>query len=57
MTEGFSPWSPRLTESIAAGCVPAFLSPSLRPPYAAVLDWSTFSVVLTEEDIPRRSIR
>ena len=26
VTEGFSPWSPRLTEAVAHGCVPVFLS-------------------------------
>ena len=43
VTEGFSPWSPRLTEAVAHGCVPVFLSPLLRPPYASVLDYSKFS--------------
>ena len=52
VTEGFSPWSPRLTEAVAHGCVPVFLSPLLRPPYASVLDYAKFSVWLTEEDIP-----
>ena len=53
VTEGFSPWSPRLTEAVASGCVPAFLSPSLEPPFASVLDWSKFSVTLAPADVPR----
>lgn len=52
VTEGFSPWSPRLTEAVAHGCVPVFLSPLLRPPYASVLDYSKFSVWVTEKDVP-----
>ena len=52
VTEGFSPWSPRLTEAVAHGCVPVFLSPLLRPPYASVLDYSKFSIWLNEKDIP-----
>ena len=53
VTEGFSPWSPRLSEAVALGCVPCFLSPSLAPPYAAVLDWSAFSVEINEADVGR----
>lgn len=53
VSEGFSPWSPRLTESVAQGCVPVILSPSLELPYAASLDWTQFSVRIDEDDIPR----
>ncbi|KAH8082922.1 SET domain-containing protein [Aureococcus anophagefferens] len=53
VTEGFSPWSPRLSEAVALGCVPCFLSPSLAPPYATVLDWSAFSVEIAEADVGR----
>ena len=52
VAEGCSPWSPRLTEAVAHGCVPVFLSPLLRPPYASVLDYSKFSIWLNEKDIP-----
>lgn len=53
ISEGYSPWSPRLTEAIGHGCVPAFLSPTLLPPYATSLDWSKFSVNLDRADIAR----
>lgn len=53
VVEGFAPWTPRLAEAIKAGCVPAFLSPALRPPFADVLDWSKFSVVLDRGDVRR----
>ncbi|KAJ8601494.1 hypothetical protein CTAYLR_006713 [Chrysophaeum taylorii] len=53
VSEGFSPWSPRLAEAVAHGCVPVLLSPSLDPPYSSVLDWSKFSVSIQAADIPR----
>ena len=51
VVEGFAPWTPRLAEAIAAGCVPAFLSPAYRPPFADVLDWPAFSVTLRRDDV------
>lgn len=53
VSEGYSPWSPRLTEAVGYGCVPAILSPSYLPPYSSSLDWSKFSVSLDREDIYR----
>lgn len=51
--EGFSAWTPRLTEAIMHGCVPAVLSPLYRLPFDAVLQWEKFSVRLAVEDVPR----
>ena len=51
VTEGYAPWTPRLTESIARGCVPVLLSPQYRPPFSDVLDWSKFAVI--DLEIPR----
>ena len=51
VVEGFAPWTPRLAEAIAAGCVPAFLSPAYRPPFADVLDWPAFSATLRRDDV------
>lgn len=53
VVEGFAPWTPRLAEAIRAGCVPAILSPTYRPPYSDVLDWTAFAVFLDARDIPR----
>ena len=53
VSEGYSPWSPRLAEAVAVGCVPVLLSPALEPPYADVLDWSKFAVRVDEADLPR----
>ena len=49
--EGYAPWTPRLVEAIKNGCVPAILSPSYKPPFADLLDWSKFSVFLQPTDI------
>lgn len=52
VVEGYSPWTPRLVEAIKHGCVPVLLSPSYRPPFVSVLDWSKFSVIIQPADIP-----
>ena len=44
MLDGQAPWSPRLVEYIAAGCVPVIVSDALLPPFQRILNWSTFSV-------------
>mmetsp|Transcript_20255 Transcript_20255/g.30902 ORF Transcript_20255/g.30902 Transcript_20255/m.30902 type:complete len:490 (-) Transcript_20255:66-1535(-) len=49
--EGYAPWTPRLTEAIKHGCVPVLLSPSYRPPFADLLDWSKFSIMLQPDHI------
>ncbi|KAJ8603060.1 hypothetical protein CTAYLR_006654 [Chrysophaeum taylorii] len=49
--EGYAPWTPRLVEAIKAGCVPAILSPSYRPPFASLLDWHKFAAFLAPEDV------
>mmetsp|Transcript_27264 Transcript_27264/g.97456 ORF Transcript_27264/g.97456 Transcript_27264/m.97456 type:complete len:249 (-) Transcript_27264:1099-1845(-) len=51
VVEGFAPWTPRLSEAISAGCVPAILSPSYRPPFAGVLDWRKFAAFVRPGDV------
>lgn len=53
VVEGYAPWTPRLTEAVKAGCIPVILSPSYRPPFAAIFDWRKFAVFLAPNDIPR----
>lgn len=48
--DGQAPWSPRLVEYIALGCVPVLLSDTLLPPFQRTLDWATFSVQLQQRD-------
>eukprot|EP00966_Prymnesium_polylepis_P328584 7384378-Prymnesium_polylepis.1 len=50
---GYAPWTPRLVQSIFAGCVPVICS-SLLPPFSRVLDWTRFSVrVGSLEELPQ----
>jgi len=50
---GFEVWSPRLMEAIFYGCVPVILSDNFVPPLFEVLNWSEFSVILPEKDVPK----
>ena len=44
---GFSQWTPRLAEALYFECVPVILSNQMQPPFARLLDWSSFSVRAT----------
>eukprot|EP00035_Acanthoeca_spectabilis_P033105 m.21996 g.21996 ORF g.21996 m.21996 type:complete len:586 (+) comp5752_c0_seq2:352-2109(+) len=46
--DGQAPWSPRLVEAIAAGCVPVLVSNTLLPPFQRTVKWSAFSVRLRQ---------
>lgn len=41
--EGFSPWSPRLYESISLGAIPLILADSIVLPFERFIDWRSFS--------------
>ena len=47
---GNSPWSTRLVEAMATGCVPVFFS-SWLPPFSRVLGWDRFSVHFPSLDL------
>ena len=50
---GQAAWSPRLEESIYAGCVPVIIADDYEPPLAHVLDYSAFAVRVLQDDVPQ----
>lgn len=50
---GYEVNSPRIVESIYYECVPVIIADNFVPPFNEVLDWSAFSVIVPEKDIPR----
>ncbi|XP_052202674.1 probable glycosyltransferase At5g03795 isoform X1 [Diospyros lotus] len=50
---GYEVNSPRIVESIYHECVPVIIADNFVPPLNEVLDWSSFSVIVEEKDIPK----
>ncbi|XP_040990678.1 probable glycosyltransferase At5g03795 [Juglans microcarpa x Juglans regia] len=50
---GYEVNSPRIVEAIYYECVPVIIADNFVLPFSEVLDWSSFSVVVTEKDIPK----
>ncbi|XP_020547737.1 probable glycosyltransferase At5g03795 isoform X1 [Sesamum indicum] len=49
---GFEVNSPRIIEAIYYECVPVIIADNFVPPLNDVLNWSAFSVIVAEKDIP-----
>ncbi|GKV49962.1 hypothetical protein SLEP1_g56684 [Rubroshorea leprosula] len=49
---GYEVASPRIVEALYNGCVPVLISVSYVPPFSDVLNWKSFTVVLSVDDIP-----
>ncbi|GLT25785.1 hypothetical protein SLA2020_008940 [Shorea laevis] len=49
---GYEVASPRIVEALYNGCVPVLISVSYVPPFSDVLNWKSFAVVLSVDDIP-----
>ncbi|CAA6673566.1 unnamed protein product [Spirodela intermedia] len=49
---GYEVNSPRIVEAIYYECVPVIIADNFVPPFDEVLDWSSFSVIVAEKDIP-----
>lgn len=50
---GYEVNSPRIVEAIYYECVPVIIADNFVLPFAEVLDWSAFSVIIAEKDIPK----
>lgn len=48
---GWAPWSPRLVESVALGCVPVIIADGIRLPFPAAVDWPGISLTVAEKDV------
>ncbi|XP_051120670.1 probable glucuronoxylan glucuronosyltransferase IRX7 [Andrographis paniculata] len=50
---GWAPWSPRLVESAALGCVPVIIADGIQLPFSAAVPWPEISVTVAEEDVDK----
>lgn len=48
---GWAPWSPRLVESVALGCVPVIIADGIRLPFPSAVNWPEISITVPEKDI------
>ncbi|KAK9124141.1 hypothetical protein Sjap_013743 [Stephania japonica] len=48
---GWAPWSPRLVESVALGCVPVIIADGIRLPFPTTVRWSEISLTVPESDV------
>merc|ERR1711939_803933 len=48
---GFAVWSPRIFESLVAGCIPVIIADEIQLPFDDMLDWRDLSVKVSEADV------
>ncbi|CAN1182061.1 Probable glucuronoxylan glucuronosyltransferase IRX7 [Linum perenne] len=48
---GWAPWSPRLVESVALGCVPVIIADGIRLPFPEAVPWPEISITVAEKDV------
>ncbi|XP_039050368.1 probable glucuronoxylan glucuronosyltransferase IRX7 [Hibiscus syriacus] len=48
---GWAPWSPRLVESVALGCVPVIIADGIRLPFPKAVKWGEISLTVAERDV------
>lgn len=47
---GWAPWSPRLVESVAFGCVPVIIADDIQLPFPWAVKWPEISLTVAEKD-------
>ncbi|CAL0332305.1 unnamed protein product [Lupinus luteus] len=52
---GWAPWSPRIVESVALGCVPVIIADGIKLPFPSAVRWAEISVRVAEKDVGRLS--
>ncbi|KAL3530505.1 hypothetical protein ACH5RR_009827 [Cinchona calisaya] len=50
---GWAPWSPRLVESVALGCVPVIIADGIRLPFPDAVPWAEISLTVAEKDVAK----
>ncbi|CAA6675112.1 unnamed protein product [Spirodela intermedia] len=50
---GWAPWSPRLVESVAVGCVPVVIADGIRLPFSNAVRWDHISLRVPEREVTR----
>ncbi|XP_024985962.1 probable glucuronoxylan glucuronosyltransferase IRX7 [Cynara cardunculus var. scolymus] len=50
---GWAPWSPRLVESVALGCVPVIIADGIRLPFESTVPWPEISLTVKEKDVAK----
>lgn len=50
---GWAPWSPRIVESVALGCVPVIIADGIQLPFSETIQWSKISLTVAEKDVAK----
>lgn len=50
---GWAPWSPRIVESVALGCVPVIIADGIQLPFSEKIQWSKISLTVAEKDVTK----
>ncbi|KAK6144334.1 hypothetical protein DH2020_021154 [Rehmannia glutinosa] len=50
---GWAPWSPRLVESVALGCVPVIIADGIRLPFPSAVPWAEISLTVAESYVDK----
>ncbi|KAJ9188789.1 hypothetical protein P3X46_000153 [Hevea brasiliensis] len=50
---GWAPWSPRLVESVALGCVPVIIADGIQLPFPTAVPWPEISLTVAEKDVAK----